>query len=232
MSKPLALLIPGLDGTGRLFCRQTERLSERYRVLPWSFHPRAQFDINDLAQELAQATGGERAGSMLVVGESFGGVIAMQFALTYPERLNRLGLVNTFPFSRRRIRIRLALRLVDLFNTRRLRPLKERVAEGILAGEGIRPDDLLRYREAIRLVHYPAYRRRLEIIRTVDLRDRLQEISTPTLLFASGKDKLLPSIAEARFMAARIPNATFYQFPQAGHALLLTPGFYLADYFI
>jgi pimeloyl-ACP methyl ester carboxylesterase len=229
--KPLALLIPGLDGTGKLFYRQIDRLSKYYRVLAWSFFPRASFDLADLVQELAESTDGETAGSMLVIGESFGGVIAMQFALTYPERLNRLGLVNTFPVYRRRIRIRLALRLVGLFNRPKLRPLKERVVDRMLASEGILSEDRLKYKEAIKLVHYPAYRRRLEIVRSVDLRNQLQEISVPTLMFASGKDKLVPSVSEARYMAARIPRATLCEFPHAGHALLLTPGFQLADYF-
>jgi pimeloyl-ACP methyl ester carboxylesterase len=229
--KPLALLIPGLDGTGKLFYRQIERLSEHYRVVAWSFLPRALFDLPDLTRELGECTAGEKPGSMLVVGESFGGVIAIQYALTHPERLNRLGLVNTFPVYRRRIRIRLALRLVDLFNRPGLRTIKERVADRMLASEGILREDRLTYKEAIKLVHYPSYRRRLEIIRTVDLRKRLHEISVPTLLFASGKDKLVPSISEARYMASHIPQATVYEFPRAGHALLLTPGFYLADYF-
>jgi pimeloyl-ACP methyl ester carboxylesterase len=229
--KPLALLIPGLDGTGKLFCRQIDRLLEYYRVLAFNFIPRALFDLADLVQEVAQTTEGEKAGSTLVIGESFGGVIAMQFALTHPERLNRLGLVNTFPVYRRQIRILLALQFVDLFSKPMLQSLKERVVDRILAAEGILPAERLMYKEAIKLVHYPAYRRRLEIIRSVDLRSRLQEISIPTLLFASGKDKLVPSVSEGRYMAARIPRATLYEFPHAGHALLLTPGFYLADYF-
>ncbi len=30
IKKPLALLIPGLDGTGMLYCRQLEALSKKY----------------------------------------------------------------------------------------------------------------------------------------------------------------------------------------------------------
>jgi pimeloyl-ACP methyl ester carboxylesterase len=50
------------------------------------------------------------------------------------------------------------------------------------------------------------------------------------VLLASGRDKLVPSIREAHFMASRIPNARVHEFPEAGHALLLTPGISLADY--
>jgi pimeloyl-ACP methyl ester carboxylesterase len=68
------------------------------------------------------------------------------------------------------------------------------------------------------------------LARDVDLRAKLTLVSVPTLLFASGRDKIVPSIEEARFMSTRIPDARLYEFPQAGHALLLTPGFVLADY--
>ena len=62
------------------------------------------------------------------------------------------------------------------------------------------------------------------------MRARLGEIRARTLLFASGRDKIVPSLAEARFMASRIPRAELHEFPRAGHALLLTPEFFLADY--
>jgi pimeloyl-ACP methyl ester carboxylesterase len=231
VEKPLALLIPGLDGTGKLFYRQIDRLSTRYRVLPWQFRPRYRFDLSDLAEEIARGTENERNGSMLVVGESFGGTIAMQFALDYSERLQRLVLVNTFPFYRRRMRIRLACRLAELLKKRMIQALKDVVVERALAAEGILREDRIRYQEAMKLVYHPAYCRRLQLVREVDLRSRLREIRIPTLLFASGRDKIVPSLTEARFMASRIPHAEIYEFPHAGHALLLTPGFCLAEYF-
>ena len=56
------------------------------------------------------------------------------------------------------------------------------------------------------------------------------EICVPTVLLAAGRDKLVPSIREAYFMAARMKEARVHEFPDAGHALLVTPGFSLADY--
>jgi pimeloyl-ACP methyl ester carboxylesterase len=186
--------------------------------------------LPDLVEELAQATENETTGSMLLVGESFGGMIALQFALDYPERVQRLALINAFPFYRRQMRIRLAIRTARLLNLGMIEDLKNAIVARILAFEGILPEDRRRYREAIRWVHPPAYCRRLQLVREVDLRSRLEEIRVPTLLFASGRDKLVPSTAEARFMLSRIPCARLYEFPYAGHALLLTPGFCLAEY--
>jgi len=228
--KTLALLIPGLDGTGRLYYKQIEPLSKRYRVHAWEFRRRGSFDLPDLVNEIALGTENEKPGSMLVVGESFGGMIALQLALIHPDRIRLLALVNSFPHYRDRIRISLACRLSALLKRPFANRIKEYVVERTLAAEGILAEDRRLYREAIGFVYHPAYCRRLELVRDVDLRSRLGEIAVPTCLFASGKDKLVSSIAEARYMHSVIPNSRIYEFPRAGHALLLTPGFLLADY--
>jgi pimeloyl-ACP methyl ester carboxylesterase len=227
---PLALLIPGLDGTGLLYYRQLEPLELRYRVRAWELPRHAAFDYPDLVDEIDRATEAEQPGSMVVVGESFGGTVAMHLALARPARIRTLVLVNTFARYRRQARIRLACRLAPLLRWPAAQLVKNSVAERTLALEGIEAEDRRRYREIIERVAPAGYRRRLQLVSSVDLRARLPEIAVPTILFASGRDKLVPSVDEARFMAARIPRARLHEFPRAGHALLLTPGFSLADY--
>ncbi len=230
-SLPLVLLIPGLDGTGQFFEPHLERLSTRYRTLAWSFRHRALFDFQDLVAELGEATAGEPAGSVTVVGESFGGTVALQYVLAYPDRVRLLGLINTFCYYSRRARIYLACRLARLLNWYGIRELKQVVAERTLALEGIPASGREFYRKIVAQVDPTAYRRRLELVREVDLRSRLREISVTTLILAAGRDKIVPSVSAARFMAARIPNARLHLVAGAGHALLLTPGFSLGDYF-
>src|SRR5512135_1556794 len=92
--KPLALLIPGLDGTGRLFCQQVAPLQARYRVCAWEFRRRSRFDLADLVEELDEGTRQEAPGTIAVVGESFGGAVAISFVLACPERVRSLTLVN------------------------------------------------------------------------------------------------------------------------------------------
>jgi pimeloyl-ACP methyl ester carboxylesterase len=228
--KPLALLIPGLDGTGKLFYRQIPALSERYRVVAWEFRRRGTFDFDDLVDEVVQGTGSEPPHSITLVGESFGGPIAMSCALRFPERFKVLALINTFPAYRRRIRIRLACRLAPLLNAPGIWRAKNLIVDRILKREGILEEDRLRYREIIRGIHPPAYRRRLELVRDVSLRKSLGKISVPTHIFAGGRDKVVPSVREGRYMAERIPGSQLHILPDAGHALLFTPGFSLADY--
>ena len=229
-TRPLALLIPGLDGTGRLFYRQVTQLSKRYRVRAWEFRRGADFDFDDLVEEMGCATASETPGSILLAAESFGGSVALQYALKYPERLRQLVLVNAFPRYRHRARIGLACRIAPLLSVRGARGVKDFIVDRTLALEGIEAADRRKYVEVVRMVDLAAYCRRLELVREVDLRNRLGEISVPTLLFASGRDKLVPSVSEARFMASMIRGARLHEFPRAGHALLLTPGFLLADY--
>jgi len=228
--KPLALLIPGLDGTGLLFFRQLETLGRKYRLFPWSYAPGGDADLDGLIRDLGRVTEAEEAATILVVGESFGGLVALGYALEYPERVARLVLINTFPFYRRRFRIRLAHALTPLLRFKAGRQIKESVIDRVLRKEGIPAEERERYQAAVRQVHLEAYRHRLQLILKADYRPRLGEISAPTILLASRRDKLVPSIHEAHYMAARIPNAHVHEFPEAGHALLLTPGFLLADF--
>jgi pimeloyl-ACP methyl ester carboxylesterase len=229
--KPLALLIPGLDGTGLLYSRHIEALSRQYRVMPCRFRNGSEFDYPDLMDELDMATQDEEPDSILVVGESFGGTVAMHYALLFPERIDRLFLINTFPYYRRRLRINLARILTPLLKIGAARRIKDSFVDLVLRLEGIPKEARREYHYIIESeVDLGAYRQRLNLVARVDLRKRLGEITIPASIFASGRDKLVPSMAEARLMASSIPQAVLHEFSQAGHALLLTPGFSLADY--
>ena len=68
-----------------------------------------------------------------------------------------------------------------------------------------------------------AYRQRLEIVESVDLRDRLPEIRVPTLVVTCENDHVVWPEA-GRLLADRIPGASLRLLPHRGHAILLTPG--------
>ena len=91
---------------------------------------------------------------MLVVGESFGGLIALQFALDYPGKIKNLALINTFPFYRRRVRIALACRWARLLQKPFIRNIKDWAALDP-CNRGIPPEDRRRYLDVIRTIHHP-----------------------------------------------------------------------------
>src|SRR5579862_150730 len=105
---PLLIAIPGLDGTGELFYKQQPLLARSYRVAALRLREGAKFTYDDLARDVAQVIieqGGERA---VILGESFGGTVALWFALEYPKLVERLVIVNSFPRFRGRLRMQLA----------------------------------------------------------------------------------------------------------------------------
>jgi pimeloyl-ACP methyl ester carboxylesterase len=229
-AKPLALLIPGLDGTGETFHRQQALLAGHYRVLAWNYGTGGNYTLHDLTRRLGEATEREPPASILVAAESFGGLVAMDYVLTYPARVRRLILVNTFPYYRRRAILWLACGLTPLLHFKTARHLKNKIVDIILIREGVKPEDRMRFRDIVSRIDPAGYRRRLQLIRETDLRPRLPEVAVPTVLIAAHKDKLVPSVSEARLMKSLIPGARIHEFPGAGHALILSGGISLLDY--
>ena len=226
---PLLVSLPGLDGTGNLFYKQTPQLMLRYRVALVSLPEQGDFTYKDIAVDVAaiiRELGHERA---VVLGESFGGTAALWFALLYPDMVDRLVIVNSFPKFRKRILLWAGLMLAH--NAPREFVWMVRSAGntiGLLL-DGVGREDRRRFHEAVRPVRLEGYSRRLELIRDLDIWDRLSEIVAPTLLRAGSRDLLVPSAAEAALMAARIPNATLRIVRGAGHACLIGDKVCIAD---
>jgi len=74
-----------------------------------------------------------------------------------------------------------------------------------------------------------SYCNRLKLLTQYDVRDRLCDLRTPTLFLASDRDHLVPSVAQARYMAARVPMATVRVLDGHGHICLIAPDLDLAD---
>jgi pimeloyl-ACP methyl ester carboxylesterase len=218
---PLLVSLPGLDGTGDLFYKQVPRLAQHHRVALVKLPDHGGFTYKDIADDVAammRELGDRRA---VVVGESFGGTVALWFALLYPDKVERLVIVNSFPRFRKRALLWMALILAH--NAPRGFVWMVRSAGNTLGLllEGVGDEDRRRFREAVRSIRLEGYARRLELIRDLDIWDRVSEITAPTLLIAGSRDLLVPSAREATAMAARMPNATVRLVPGAGHACLL-----------
>jgi pimeloyl-ACP methyl ester carboxylesterase len=228
-SGPLLVYVPGMEGSGRLFYKQEPSLAEKYTVVALPSRFNSPFTYEDLVGDVLNVLLQEQAEKATIVGESFGGTVALQFALAHQDRVERLVLVNTFPYFRERMRLILGLLLLPLTFIKLGNAVREFFYRTAMGFEGIAKEDVNRLLQSSFIHGYATSRQRMQLIRNLDVRERLAEIKIPVTIIAAGQDKLVPSIKEARFMASIMPNAHVIELPRHGHTPLISKDFLLSD---
>lgn len=213
--------VPGMDGTGELFYRQVPALVRRFRVATYRLRDDAP-DMRTLVDDLAAVTRsvsptGEPA---TLVGESFGGALAMSFALAHPGLVRELVLLNTFPWFRPQFRLRLARGGIRVIPWGAMRIVR-RLTAFRLHSKHTHRDEMKQFLRHTATTTKLGYLRRLGILRRYDLRDRLAELDLPVLLLAADQDHLIPSVEQARLMASLLPRATVRILEGHGHSCFL-----------
>ena len=227
---PLIIYVTGLDGTGELFYKQIPSLLDEYRVVTFRLREDPRATYQDLADDIAAILKDLGEPKATIVGESFGGSIVLHFALRYPLMVERLVIVNSFPRYHRRLRIRLAAFLSTILPARLVIPFRLASATLGLLVDGVSSDDRKKILQVLRSVEMKSYARRLQLIAEVDVEARLAEIQAPTLLIATERDLLVPSVREAFAMQKRMPNATVKILKRKGHACLLRDDIRLSEF--
>ena len=222
------VLVPGLDGTALLFYRQIPLLSERFEVSTFPLPDDPASTMASLVERLAQHVD-SRPGPAILCGESFGGALSLSFALAHPDKLSGLVIVNSFPYIRQRVRIRLGPGALKLLPWGAM-PLVRKFTESKLHTSHTSREDIREFHERTKAIGREGYIRRLEILRDFDVRGRLQEIATPTLFLAADQDRLVPALREARFMAERMPRASMRILEGYGHICMINHDFNLLEY--
>ena len=227
--RPALVMVPGLDGTALLFYRQVPLLADRFNVVTFPLPDDPSATMDDLVAELHALVTQLAPGGAILCGESFGGALSLSFALTHPECVRALVIVNSFPYVRGRLKLRLAPPLLRAVPWAAM-PLVRRFTGRRLHSPHALPEDLREFYENSKQIGRRGYIRRLEILWSYDLRERLSEIHAPTLLLAGDRDHLVRSVEEARFMAARMPKATVRILEGYGHICLINHDLNLLDY--
>jgi len=225
---PDLLLLHGWGLHGGVWDTLMPRLTPHLRItrldLPGHGRSRAVAMPHSLT-ELALQTMAAVPPGTVVLGWSLGGLVALEAALRMPQRLRGLILADATP----------------RFTTGEdwscaMPPEQLREFAGGLAHDY--QDTLQRFlslqvrgdesaRAALRELRESLFARGepdtaslavgLEILKDSDLRDRLRNVSLPTLVLAGGYDRLTPPGA-SEYLAAHIPDAKLEVFPKAAHA--------------
>ena len=99
---------------GELFFKQIPALSEAFRVVTFRLREQSDATYKVLTDDVAAIIKEIGEAQAFIVGESFGGTIALTFALRYPTMTERLIVINSFAYYRRRCRIHLAAKLAAI----------------------------------------------------------------------------------------------------------------------
>ncbi|MFF5157365.1 3-oxoadipate enol-lactonase [Streptomyces sp. NPDC000348] len=217
-SAPPLLLGPSLGTSYALWDEVAPELSAAHRVVRWDLPghggsaagligPGATVgDLAGLVLTLADALGVER---FAYAGVSLGGAVGLHLAVHHPDRLSSLAVIcssahfnGAEPWRERAARVR-GEGLAGL-------------AEGADARwftPGFTVPGLVRdHREA----DPEAYAACCDALAAFDLRDRLAEVSVPTLLVAGRQDPATPP-EHLREIADAVPDATLVEIPGASH---------------
>jgi len=222
-SGPPLIYVPGIDGSGELLLETAERLRPHYRLIQVRYvagGDSKRGTVGDLVSSLAEVLedlGIERA---LILAESFGGPVALSFAIEHPERVRGLAIVNSFAYFPKRLSIALSRIGASLLPTSVFEFFRPRVAGPKFFGALCEPDALERFKHRETPNFDDEYRARLRAIPGIDLRSKLPEITAPVALFASERDRVVPSVPSAQEMLAALPDATLKMIPNGGHVVL------------
>lgn len=222
------VLVPGLDGTGLLFYRQVPRLQSRYAVTTHRLRDSARH-LGELVDELdarvAEVAGGRR---VTLVGESFGGALSLSYALAHSDRVERLVILNSFPYFDPRARLWLGYHLLRAVPWGVMRLVRQLTAWRMHSPHTGR-EELRRFHALMRATTREGYLSRLRMLREYDVRAQLPALRVPVLYLAADRDHLVPAVEQATLMASITPRATLQVLQGHGHICLIAPDLDLAD---
>jgi pimeloyl-ACP methyl ester carboxylesterase len=222
------VLVSGLDGTGQLFYRQVPLLARTHRVATYALRDSAETMerlIADLAQVIDTVAPDARRATL--IGESFGGALALSFALARPEQVDALVILNSFPRFTPQIRLHMAV-----FGVRALpwgaMGIIRRLTAFRMHSRHTHRQELRTFMALTASATRAGYIGRLKLLTRYDVRGRLSELRAPTLFLAAEEDRLVPSVAQAKYMADRVAGSTVRILSGHGHICLIAPDIDLA----
>jgi len=236
---PVVVLIHGITSDSRTWAEVMPGLAERFTVIApdllghgGSAKPTGDYSLGahaSIVRDLLQALGQDRA---TFIGHSLGGGVAMQIAYQFPERCERLVLVDSGGLGRE---VSLILRAATLPGAEYVLPILTnarlldagRLAGRVMGAIGLRPPTDLREsaRGHATLADKTTREAFLRTIRSVveprgqrvDATDRLYLAERSPMLFMWGQHDSLIPVSHARAAHEQVPSSRLEIFSDSGH---------------
>jgi pimeloyl-[acyl-carrier protein] methyl ester esterase len=185
------VLLPGMDGTGELFAPFVEALAGEFPIHIVRYPLTETHGYAGLVAVAEAALPPE--GSLVLVGESFSGPIAIALAAAHPERVAGLVLGGSFARNPRPL-LSVFRALTPLVGLGRI-PVG--LASAILLGDFATPRTRAALGRAFAKVPPSVLRARLEAVLAVDVTADLAKVLVPVLYLRALQDRLVPESSAA-----------------------------------
>ncbi len=225
------VLIGGLGADTFLWFRQVPELSKQFQVIAFdtrgageSDKPEQAYSIRMFADDTAGLLNALKIEKASVVGASLGGLIAQQFALTYPQMVTHLVLADTGFGGPHMVKPSILDVIPALFTLRRSGdPAKDiRRSFELFTSKAWcqQHPDLVQQYVDWRVAHpqpREAYNRQKAATNTFNGEGLISQIKAPVLIVHGENDRVVP-VKNAHLLKAKLPQARLVIFPGAGHA--------------
>ena len=237
--RPL-ILIPGFACGAWTWFAQVEELSKDFEVI--TFDPRgigqsvienpadaANLSIETFAADVVQILDDLKIEKANILGASFGGFVAQEFALKFPERLSRLILACTTAGGANHVKP--DLEILRAFAPDPSLPVGERIRKLIYPAftdefnveQAATVEQVCRLRET-NPVAEAVYFAQLQTAFTFDSENRLAEIQAETLVIGGEKDRVVP-VENSVNLAQKLPHAALKIIENGSHMLFVENAF-------
>ena len=226
------VLIPGFAAGRWIWFKQTADLSRHFRVISFdprgvsaSDKPEGAQTIGLLADDVAHMLETIGIESAHVVGASFGGFVAQEFALKYPAMTRKLVLCCT-SFGGPNHVVPAPETLQALASTKGLNS-EDRMRENLLLAftpEYVQTQvdevDLIVHLRATNEVPEHIYLSQLQAAMSFNVESRLAEIKSPTLVLSGDADIIVP-VENSQNLAEKIPGARIHIVVGGSHTFFI-----------
>ncbi len=235
VGKPL-IMIPGMEGSREFWRPQLMELSQKYRVICCDlarFSPRLSRTVSDYAQSVINLMEILTLSRVALVGESFGGMVALELAIYHPERVNALILCNTMDRARRggfglnRFTLATLAHLSALLpglseEARRRIMIRTGKSRGFIMDPAPGSEGLARYLIEHGASHGPAcFLDRIIAAARAAYTELLENIEVPTLVIRGTEDRLVSAETTLQLVGG-IPGAELKLIRGGGHCCTYT----------
>ncbi|MEM7065880.1 MAG: alpha/beta hydrolase [Cyanobacteria bacterium P01_B01_bin.77] len=223
---PLLVFLPGMDGSELSLRQQANGLRTVFDTRCLIIPGNDKTTWADLVEQLTELITIEKKSRpdrpTYLCGESFGACLALKTISHCPNLFSGLILINPASAFNRQLWSPLGAFLLQWLpgNTYRFGALG--LLLFLIVPERVSQDNRQALLHAMRRVTPESAAWRLSLLQDFQLNKvALRQFQPPTLLIASGADRLLPSVVEVKKIAALLPNAQMLTLSHSGHACLL-----------